>query len=566
MNIEELYEEWVNFKDLPLDLKEELENMTETQKEDAFFKDIDFGTAGMRGILGAGTNRINIFTVRRATVGFGKYLLDKFPDAKERGVVISHDNRYKSREFTLDTAATLNRMGINTYIFDGLRPTPELSYAVRKLNCVGGVMITASHNPKEYNGYKVYDENGCQLVPEKISGLISEIKKLPSFLKLDITKYRENARNTVLDNSIDDAYIEDIKSIQINRDLSKKDFKIVFSPEHGTGSKLGMRLLVELGYDVYPVVSQLDPLPGFDHTASPNPEEKGAYEEALKVAKEVEADLIVVTDPDADRLGVGFLSSYGNYELLTGNESSTMLLNYLLNERRKRGFLSENSVVYSTIVSSALGGSIARKYNVKFDTFLTGFKFIGNQIALDQEQMNGPHFEFGYEESYGCLIGDFVRDKDALQALEMYTEMANYYKKNNLYLDDVQALIAKEHGYYADITKSILFEGAEGAVAMNNMLTKLRKNYPKKVGDLKVKVVEDYEKGLRFAGSKTQNLTLPQSDVIKLFLENGDTITIRPSGTEPKCKFYYGVKSLVSKEKAYKTANEYHLLMLEIIH
>ena len=425
-------------------------------------------------------------------------------------------------------------------------------------------MITASHNPKEYNGYKVYDENGCQLVPEKVDGLIETIDKLPSFLELNLDEYNESGKNTILDHRLDDEYVEDVKSIQINEELIKSDFKIVFSPEHGTGSMLGMRLLTELGYDVYPVTSQLEPLPGFVNTISPNPEEDGAYVEALKIAKEVDADLVVVTDPDADRVGVCYVDRFGNWQRFTGNESGALLLDYILKERQKRGLLSENGVVYSTIVTSELGVKIAKHYGVKSELFLTGFKFIGNQIAI-YEKEGGPSFEFGYEESYGCLIKDFVRDKDALQALVMYAEMTNFYKKNDMRLDEAYEVLSKKFGYYADITKSIMFEGAKGDAEMKEMLSKLRKKYPKKVGEYKVKVIEDYLNSVRIIGLRKEKITLPKSDVLKLILENGNTITIRPSGTEPKCKFYYGVKSDISKEKAFKEANEYHLLMLELI-
>lgn len=564
MNAREEYMKWLHHKDMPSYLKDELKAMDDKQITDAFYKNVEFGTAGMRGLLGAGTNRLNIFTVRRTTVGFGLYLIDLFSDAKERGVVISHDNRFMSREFTLDIANTLNKMGLNTYIFDALRPTPQLSYAVRKLNCVAGIMITASHNPKEYNGYKVYDENGCQLVPEKVDGLIKTIDKLPSFLDLNLDEYNESGKNTILDHKLDDEYVEDVKSIQINEELIKSDFKIVFSPEHGTGSMLGMRLLTELGYDVYPVTSQLEPLPGFDNTISPNPEEDGAYFEALKIAKEVDADLVVVTDPDADRVGVCYVDRFGEWQRFTGNESGALLLDYILKERQKRGLLAENGVMYSTIVTSKLGVEIAEHYGVKSELFLTGFKFIGNQIAI-YEKEGGPTFEFGYEESYGCLIKDFVRDKDALQALVMYAEMTNFYKKNDMRLDEAYEVLCKKFGYYADITKSIMFEGAKGDAEMKEMLGKLRKKYPKKIGEYKVVVIEDYLNSVRLKGLRKEKITLPKSDVLKFILENGNTITIRPSGTEPKCKFYYGVRSLVSKEKAFKEANEYHLLMLELI-
>ncbi len=564
MKISEKYYSWLNHPEMPDYLKNELKLMSKEDIENAFFKDVEFGTAGMRGLLGAGTNRLNIFTVRRATIGFANYLSTICKNAKKRGVAIAHDNRYMSREFTMDIANTLNKMGFDAYVFNSLRPTPQLSYAVRELNCIGGIVITASHNPKEYNGYKVYDEDGCQLIPEKIDGLLEQINKLPDFLNLKTPVCKKNGITHEIPLSFDDKYIEAVKSIQINNELRKDDFKVVFSPQHGTGSMLGMRLLNELGYAVYPVSSQLDPLPGFDNTKSPNPEDPAAYEQALIIAEDVEADLIVVTDPDADRVGVGYRNRFGKYDLFTGNDSGALLLDYLLSERQKRGLLRKNSTLYTTIVTSKLGVDVAKSYGINVKLFLTGFKFIGHEYSLD-EVSGDAHFEFGYEESYGCLIKPFVRDKDALQALVMYLEMANYYKKKDMTLDQAYDVLCSKHGYYSDITKSITFEGAKGALEMEEMLSKIRATPPKKIADQKVITIEDYLTRLRQSNNGIEKIKLPQSDVIKFHLENENTITIRPSGTEPKCKFYYGVKSLVSKEKAVKTANEYHLSMLRII-
>lgn len=558
------YQQWIDVETLPNDLKQELLAMTPKQIEDAFFKDIEFGTAGMRGLLGAGTARMNIYTVRKATVAFGRFLSAKFPDAAQRGVVISHDNRYKSREFTLDTAKTLNQMGINTYIFDSLRPTPELSYAVRYLNCVGGVMITASHNPKEYNGYKIYDEFGAQLVPTKLAPMLVIIDNMPPAIEVEIPKAKVLGKNVVLNHKIDEDYLNDLLSIQIQKDLDKSNLKIVFSPEHGAASVLGLELFKRLGYDIIPVESQLSPDPAFSNTKTPNPEEDGAYEEALILAKEHEADIILVTDPDADRLGLGYRTKEGKYARFTGNESGALVLDYILKQRQKRGQLTSTSAIYSTIVSSELANVIAKSYGVNVKLFLTGFKYIGDQIQKDLDS-GVSHFEFGYEESYGLLVAPFVRDKDALQALVVYSEMANYYKKKGLTLDQAYENLMARHGYYFDISSSIMFPGAEGAKNMEKMLTGLRTNRLTTIGKYKVVRTEDYLTQVAIDHKGTYRIVTDKSDVLKYFLDNGASVTIRPSGTEPKCKFYYCVKSDIDRNDAKEISNNLHHEILKTI-
>ena len=558
------YQQWVDVDTLPIDLKQELLAMTPKQIEDAFFKDIEFGTAGMRGLLGAGTARMNVYTVRKATVAFGRFLLAKFSDASQRGIVISHDNRYKSREFTLDTAKTLNQMGINTYIFDSLRPTPELSYAVRYLKCVGGVMITASHNPKEYNGYKIYDEFGAQLVPSKLAPMLVILDQMPPAIEGEIPKAKTQGKNVVLDHKIDEDYLNDLLSIQIQKDLDKSNLKIVFSPEHGAASVLGLELFKRLGYSILPVESQLAPDPAFSNTKTPNPEEDGAYEEALILAKEHQADIILVTDPDADRLGLGYRTKDGKYARFTGNESGALVLDYILKQRQKRGLLNSTSAIYSTIVSSEFANVIARSYGVNVKLFLTGFKYIGDQIQKDQES-GISHFEFGYEESYGLLVAPFVRDKDALQALVVYSEMANYYKQKGLTLDQAYENLMARHGYYYDISSSIMFPGAEGVKNMEKMLTGLRTNRLTKIGEYKVIRSEDYLTQVASDHKGTYRIVTDKSDVLKYFLDNGASVTIRPSGTEPKCKFYYCVKSDIDRQDAKEIANNLHHEILETI-
>ena len=537
------YQRWLESPKVDEKTKDELRNMSQAQIDDAFFKDVEFGTAGMRGVLGPGTNRLNDFTVRKATVAFAEYLLELFDNAKEMGVVISHDNRHQSREFTLLSAKVLNDFGIKAYIFDSLRPTPELSFAVRYLKACAGIMITASHNPKEYNGYKVYDETGCQLVPDKIKRLLEIISDMPNELEVEYEPSDKLGETVMLDNKVDDEYVRLCESIAINKDLDKSNFKIVFTPNHGTSYVPSMRIFKDLGYDIVPVLSQCTPDPDFSGTLSPNPEDPRSYIEGLKLAKEVGAKLLVMTDPDGDRVGLGYLASDGSYQTFTGNQSAAMLLDYILSERKKRGLLSDNGVMYNTIVTSSLGKEIAESYGVKTEQFLTGFKFIGNRIDYYEKLGHGPHFEFGYEESYGCLVAPFARDKDGCQAILLYCEMALYYDRLGKPLDVVWDELQQRYGYHLDIAYSIEFKGSSGQLAMDNLMDGLHNSPLKELNGVKVYRVEDYLKQAAFEGDKEEEITLPQSNVIKLYFENGNTITVRPSGTEPKVKFYIGMKA-----------------------
>ena len=547
---EQNYQRWLNSPKVSEETKQELRKMNQAQIDDAFFKDVEFGTAGMRGVLGPGTNRLNSFTVTKATVGFAQYLLEKFPNAKEMGVVISHDNRHQSREFTLLSAKVLNDFGIKAYIFDALRPTPELSFAVRYLKACGGIMITASHNPKEYNGYKVYDETGCQLVPEKISRLLELIAALPNELDAEYKKADKLGETVMLDNKVDDEYVRLCESIAINKDLDKSNFKIVFTPNHGTSYVPSMRIFKDLGYDIVPVLSQCNPDPDFSGTLSPNPEDPRSYIEGLKLAKEVGAKLLVMTDPDGDRVGLGYLASDGTYQTFTGNQSAAILLDYILSERKKKGLLSNNGVMYNTIVTSSLGKEVASYYGVKTEQFLTGFKFIGNRIDHYEKLGNGPHFEFGYEESYGCLVAPFARDKDGCQAILLYCEMALYYDRLGKPLDVVWDELQQRFGYHLDIAYSIEFKGSTGQQAMDNLMDGLHKAPLKELSGVKVIRVEDYNKQEAYEAGKVEKINLPKSNVVKLFFENGNTITVRPSGTEPKVKFYIGMKSKTKLDKS----------------
>ena len=543
MTTKENYERWLNSSKVDEQTKAQLKAMNKEEIDDAFFKDVEFGTAGMRGVLGPGTNRLNDFTVKKATVAFGKYLLELFPNAKKEGVVISHDNRHMSREFTLLSARVLNDLGINTYIFDSLRPTPELSFAVRYLKACGGIMITASHNPKQYNGYKVYDETGCQLVPDKIARLLEILAELPNELDVEYKIEEKRGENVVLDSKVDDEYVRLVESIAINRDLDKSNFKIVFTPNHGTSYVNSMRIFKDLGYQIYPVLKQCDPDPDFSGTLSPNPEDARSFIEPIKLAQEIDADLIVMTDPDGDRVGLGYKAKDGSYQTLTGNQSAALLMDYIFAQKKEKGTLSKDGVMYTTIVTSSIGKEIAEHYGVKVEEFLTGFKFIGNRIDHYEKVGHGPKFEFGYEESYGCLIAPFARDKDGCQAILMYCEMALYYFLRGLRLDEAMDNLYKRFGYHQDITYSMEFFGSEGQAKMDNLMNTMHNDPFITINGLKVVAVDDIEKQQHIeANGKVTPINLPKANVVKLFLEDGSLVTVRPSGTEPKVKFYVGTK------------------------
>ena len=538
---QENYQRWLNSSVVSEEDKAKLKSMSDTEIDDAFFQDIEFGTAGMRGILGPGTNRINFYTIRKACVGFGLYLLKhfKFPQS----CAISHDNRYFSREFTLECAEILNKMGINTYIFDSLRPTPELSYAVRAKKASGGIMITASHNPKEDNGFKVYDEFGCQLVPNKIKDLIDIIATLGDELTLKVPESEHLGENYVLPKSIDDNYVDLCKSVQINPNLNKKDFKIVYTPNHGTSYVNAMRVFNECGYKVYPVLSQCNPDPAFSGTLSPNPEDPRSYIEPIKLAKEVDADIIVMTDPDGDRVGLACKDGKGGYTLITGNEGAAILLDYVLSERIRKKEMTKDPVVYNTVVSSSLGREICDHYGVRCESFLTGFKYIGDRIRY-YEVNGGPQFIFGYEESYGCLIKPFVRDKDGIQAILLYSEAALWYKQHGLTLFEAYKKLGDLYGQHKSKLYNIYFKGSQGHEEMQKIMKDLEEHPITELCGNKVKVIENYFELISHnldtnESRKIENL--PKGDLIKFIFEDRSSICVRPSGTEPKCKFYIEV-------------------------
>ncbi|MBR5990799.1 MAG: phospho-sugar mutase [Bacilli bacterium] len=541
--VKQNYERWMASPKVSEEDKKALLALTPEEKDAAFFKDVEFGTAGMRGFIGPGTNKMNDFTVKKATVAFGMYLLEKIPGSKEMGIVISHDNRFKSREFTLLSAKILNEMGIKAYIFDALRPVPELSFAVRKTKAAGGIMITASHNPKEYNGYKIYDETGCQLVPKKIARMLEILASLPDELTVEAPKAEKPAETIMLGKEIDDEYVELVKGTQVNPDLPKQGFKIVYSPQHGASYENAMRIFKDCGYEIYPVEKQCIHDPAFGGTESPNPENAEAFTESIKLAKEIGATLTVMTDPDGDRCGLCYLSSKGTYERLTGNQSAALLMEYIFSERQKQGKLHKDGVMYDTVVTSDLGRKIAKAYGLKNESFLTGFKYIGNRIDYYEKQGYGPYCEFGYEESYGCIVEPFVRDKDGIQAILLYSEMALHYYLQGIPLDVAYENLEKKYGYHMTITKSVSFFGSSGASEMAKIMEKAHNSLPHVVDGMKVVVIEDYvklEKQDLRTGEKTK-LDYDKSEVVRLIFEDTSWIAIRPSGTEPKCKFYVEV-------------------------
>ncbi|MBQ1478265.1 MAG: phospho-sugar mutase [Erysipelotrichaceae bacterium] len=547
MVYQENYSYWKNHKDLDPSLREELEKMSESQIEDAFFKDVKFETAGMRGLMGVGSNRLNIHTVRKATQGLANYLSKHKEEGKVPSVAIAYDNRYNSREFAFDCAKLLASNGIKTYVFDSLRPTPELSYTVRYYHCDSGIMITASHNPKEYNGYKVYDPRGCQLIPVLANKLIEEIEKIDDFISIKPREDYDKDLVVIAGEEVDEAYNRDVLSIRINPD-EKKDFKIAFSPEHGTSNIPVRRALKEAGYDVEVVENQSYPDPAFSNTKTPNPEEPGAYEGVLALAKKIDAALLLVCDPDGDRMGVGIRHN-GEYIVLNGNQTGALLLEYILSTKKN---IPANACMFTTIVTSDLGEAVARSHGCDVEKTLTGFKYIGDKYYRYEEN-HEKEYIFGYEESYGSLIAPFVRDKDATQACLMLSEACAYYRAQDKTLMDVLNEVYAKVGAYVDVQVSVLLPGADGAVKLKAIMDGLREK-PLEVPGYEIVRIEDYK--LQTAtenGVVTPFAEYDVTDVLKYFLSDGSYIAIRPSGTEPKCKVYICAKDETmdkAKEKA----------------
>ena len=551
MGYQEKYQHWISKEDLDPALKAELLAMNEEQKKDAFYIDAEFGTAGMRNLLGAGTNRLNIYVIQRANVGFAKYILSQ-PNGAERGVAISYDNRHQSYRFALESARVLTNYGIKCYIFEALRPTPELSFAVRYLKCAGGIMVTASHNPKEYNGYKVYDDTGCQLLPEDVKIIVDEINKVEDILSVpvadDETFYK---LVTWIGEEVDRAYYDAVKTCEINHDIDKSDFKIVFSPQHGADNMPVRTVLRELGYNCIPVLAQCCPDPDYTNTKSPNPEVEASYEMAIRLGKDNDADVVVVTDPDGDRLGV-VARHNGEYVLMSGNQSAAVYLEYILSQLKAKGELPANGVMYNTIVTSDLGELVARSYGVDVEKTLTGFKFIGDKIRK-YEKTGEKVFLFGYEESYGCVIKDFVRDKDGVQAVLTAAECGAYYKAQGKDLIDVLNELYAKHGTFKETQVALAKSGEAGLKRIAEIMSDLRKDAPKEIGGLKVVSVEDYQTSIKTKDGVESAIDLPKSNVLKYYLEDGSWIAARPSGTEPKIKFYFSIKGNDAKDASDKT-------------
>ncbi|WP_394806230.1 phospho-sugar mutase [Faecalicoccus pleomorphus] len=560
--VEERYEKWVSHPNLDPRYKDELKNMDAQEKNDAFYTLIEFGTAGMRGLLGPGTNRINIHTIRKATQGYANYIKKAGEAACKAGIAIGYDNRHMSKEFAFDCADLLAKNNIASYVFESLRPTPELSFAVRHLHCFGGIMITASHNPKEYNGYKLYDDKGCQLVPALAGQVIDEVNAIEDELAIDANCTEEQKKLvTVIGKEVDEEYYKNVLSIQLNPDV-KKDIKIVFSPEHGTANIPVQEVYKRAGYTCIPVVEQCTPDPDFSNTPTPNPEQPGAYELALKYARENDADVILVCDPDADRMGVG-VKHNGDYVVLTGNQSGSVEIEYICSQLKEKGLMPENPVMFNTVVTSDLGEKVAADYGVETEKTLTGFKFIGEKVAK-YEVTHEKNYVFGYEESYGSLIKPFVRDKDAPQACLMLAEAASFYKQQGKDLVDVLDSLYERHGTYEESQVALTLSGEAGANRIKEILADLRKDAPASINGTKVVRSEDYKECTIKEGDKVTELTgFTKSDVLKYYLEDGSWIAVRPSGTEPKCKFYYCIKGN-SKEDAHEKTVAYQQAMKEL--
>ncbi|KQL55152.1 phosphoglucomutase [Heyndrickxia shackletonii] len=553
---EKSYLKWKQFENLDSDLSIQLQELekNEVQLEDAFYKNLEFGTGGMRGELGPGTNRMNIYTIRKASEGLARFIEGFGEAAKGRGVVIAYDSRHKSPEFAMEAAKTLATHGINTYVFEELRPTPELSFAVRYLHAFSGIVITASHNPPEYNGYKVYGEDGAQLPPAAADEVIAKVNEVENELEIKVETEADlisRSLITMIGDKLDQAYLRQLFTISENPELAKEsNIRIVFTPLHGTAEKPVKNALQAFGYqNVFVVAEQEKPDPEFSTVASPNPEEKAAFELAIEYGIKQDADILIATDPDADRLGVAVKDKNGEYVLLTGNQTGAILLHYLLSQKAEKGTIPANGKVFKTIVTSEIGRKIAESYNIPTEDVLTGFKFIGEKIK--QYEATGEYkFLFGYEESYGYLIGDFARDKDAVQAAILACEACAYYQKQGKTLYDALLDIYEQFGYYKEDLQSLTLKGKEGAEKIKQLLEHFRTEPPAHINNMKLTIIEDYKisKRINVKQNIEENINLPKSDVLKFYLEDGSWICLRPSGTEPKVKFYFSVYTESLKE------------------
>ncbi|HFU7269567.1 TPA: phospho-sugar mutase [Streptococcus agalactiae] len=545
MTYTENFQKWLDFEQLPDYLRQELLSMDEKTKEDAFYTNLEFGTAGMRGYIGAGTNRINIYVVRQATEGLAKLIETKGEEAKKRGVAIAYDSRHFSPEFAFESAQVLAQHGIKSYVFEALRPTPELSFAVRHLNAYAGIMVTASHNPAPFNGYKVYGQDGGQLPPADADALTDFIRAIenPFAVELaDLDESKSAGLIQVIGEDVDIEYLREVKDVNINQDLINnfgKDMKIVYTPLHGTGEMLTRRALAQAGFESVVVVeSQAKADPDFSTVKSPNPESQAAFALAEELGREIDADVLVATDPDADRLGVEIRQPDGSYKNLSGNQIGAIIAKYILEAHKTAGTLPENAALAKSIVSTELVTKIAESYGATMFNVLTGFKFIAEKIQEFEEKHNHTYM-FGFEESFGYLIKPFVRDKDAIQAVLLVAEIAAYYRSRGLTLADGIDEIYKEYGYFAEKTISVTLSGVDGAAEIKKIMDKFRENGPKQFNNTDIVLLEDFQKQTATKNDGTiSNLTTPPSNVLKYTLADDSWIAVRPSGTEPKIKFY----------------------------
>ena len=559
MSYKEKYQEWINSPIIDEETKNKLKEISNNEKEieDSFYKELEFGTAGLRGILGVGTNRMNKYTVGKATQGLANFIIKE--KGQERGVAIAYDSRNYSKEFSQIAALILNANGIKTYVFESLRPVPELSFAVRYLKCISGIMITASHNPAKYNGYKVYGEDGAQVTSPKDKQIMDEVNNIKDYAQIKTIEKEEAIKKGLFNQigeKIDEAYINEIKKQSLNPEIIKKqeNLSIVYTPLHGTGNIPVQKILKEIGFkNINIVKEQQEPDGNFPTVEYPNPEDKKAFKLALELAQKVDAQIVLATDPDADRLGVYVKDTKTNtYIPFTGNMSALIILEYILSQRKEKNTIPENGVVIKSIVSSTMAKPITQKYNVKLEEVLTGFKYIGEKIK-EYEINKKYEYIFGYEESYGCLVGTHARDKDAIVAVMLLCEAAAYYKEKNMTLWDQMINMYNEYGYYKEGIKQVTLEGIDGAEKIKEIMDNFRKNPPKNFGSFKVEKIRDYNNSiiLEAGTNKTEKINMPKSNVLYYELSNDFWIAVRPSGTEPKIKYYIGVKG-----KSIEEANE----------
>ena len=553
------YQQWLDFSQMDELVKTDLENKrgNEEQLKDSFYAPLEFGTAGMRGIIGAGINRMNIYTVRQATEGLALFIDSLDEAAKKRGVAIAFDSRHQSPEFAMEASKTLAAHGIKSYLFESLRSTPELSFTVRHFNCIAGIMITASHNPKEYNGFKVYGSDGAQMPPQDADLVTKYVRSIDNPLTIEVLPQSEAGELIqIVGEDVDAVYLEHLKTVTVNKDVIKKtedELKIVFTPLHGTGQMIGEKALAQAGFkNVLVVPEQREADADFSTVKSPNPEEASAFEYAIALGEKENADILLATDPDADRLGAVVKNDKGEYIVLSGNQLGSIMVHYLLQAKKQEGSLAENSVVIKSIVSSELPTEICKKYDVEMINVLTGFKFIAEQIK-SFEANQAKSFVFGFEESYGYLVQPFVRDKDAIQSLVLLSEIAAHYKANNQTLFDAIQEIYAEFGYFDEKTISVTMSGISGVEKIKQLMSDIRTNIPLNFADVAVDYYEDYSTQKRhFIAGDSESIDLPPSNVLKFFLHDGSWIAIRPSGTEPKVKFYLGVKGANHQETTEK--------------